>query len=77
MNENERIISGLEDSIMAMGVLRTRLELVRYRMINGLTNPENHIVTFDVDAMESALFGLRSQEKLISSLLVEYKARQD
>lgn len=77
MNENERIISGLEDSILAIGVLKTRLELTRYRMLNGLTNPEIKTVNFDIDAMDAALFGLRSEEKLISSLLVEYKARQD
>ena len=77
MNDNERIIEGLKDGLATMRVLRTHLELVRHRLIKGLTNPETRVVSFDVDAMEVALLEMQAQEKIISSLLVEYKARQD
>ena len=77
MSENERIIDELEDSLLTMGVLRTRLELIRHKLIKGITNPKTRVVSFDIDAIDAALLGLRSQEKLVNSFLVEYKARQD
>lgn len=77
MNENERIINDLEDAIASMAKSRTNLELVRHRMNNGIRNPENHIVSFDIDVLDATMLGMMAEEQLIRTLLVEYKARQD
>lgn len=77
MNENERIINDLEDSLASMAKARTDLELVRHRMNNGIKDSKNYIVTFDIDVLDATILGMAAHEQLVRTLLVEYKARQD
>ena len=77
MNENERIINNIEESLVSMVDSRTHLELVRHNMMDGIKNPENRVVTFDIDVLDSTILAMMAQEQLMRALLVEYKARQD
>lgn len=77
MNENERIISELEDAIASMAESRTNVELVRHNMLDGIKNPENRIVTFDVDVLDVTILSMMAQEQMVRTLLVEYMARRD
>lgn len=77
MNENERIISELEDSLASMAASRTNLELVYRNMINGIKNPGARIVSFDIDVMDATIMSMMANEQMMRTLLVEYKARQD
>ena len=77
MDEMERIINTLEDGLVSMGVSRTHLESACHKMMAGMKNPESRVVTFDIDVLDATILAMMSQEQLVRTLLVEYKARQD
>lgn len=77
MNENERIINNIEESLVSMADSRTHLELVRHNMMNGIKNAESRIVSFDLDVLDATILAMMAQEQLMRTLLVEYKARQE